>query len=75
MKLSEQHLWVDKTIQQKQRALTEHEHTPEKRRLIEGDIVALQAISLTIRLHRAMRDAVKTVNAMPQSAQFLRDSV
>ena len=74
MKFADQETWIDKTIQQKQRALTAHVFTPDKRALIEGDIAALQAIKTTISRHRAMRDAVITVNRMPQAAQFLRET-
>ena len=74
MKYADQESWIDQTIAQKRRALENRTFQGNTRELIEGDIEALEAIKITVRLHRAMRDAVNTVNRMPQSAQFLRET-
>jgi hypothetical protein len=74
MKFEEQERWIDKTIAQKKRALENNRFQGGTRELIEGDIKALEAIRTTVNRHRAMRDAVVTVKANPQAAQFLRET-
>jgi hypothetical protein len=74
MTFADQEKWIDKTIQQKQRALQNHTFAGNTRDLIESDIVALEALKTTVNRHRAMRDAVATVQANPKAAQFLRET-
>jgi len=74
MKFIDQEKWIDQAIAQKHRALEKLERVDHFNEQLEGDIAALQAIKLTVNRHRAMRDAVNTVNRMAQAAQLLRET-